>query len=291
MKKSKFPYMVLIPMLLLLTVFVVIPIIASFAISFMDYNPLRQSGNVFVGFKNYSALFSDARYKASLVNTLYYVLAMVTINICVTLVTAAILCSLESNKWRSLFRTFFFMPCVAPLAAISVVWQKSLFGLKGGFNMMIKALGGRAIDWLGNPAMIMPSIILLSLWAEVGYNTILFISGIQGIPGDYYEAAEIDGAGPVRRFFDITLPLLRRTFIFVSSMTFISQFQAFAQFAILTSGGGAGYSGQVLSTYIYYQGFAQKEMGYASAISVTLFIMILIVTLIQQRFNRVDWGY
>lgn len=291
MKKSKFPYYVLIPMLALLTLFIVIPIVASFAISFMDYNPLRQTGNRFVGFQNYLSLLSDARYIKALGNTFYYVFVMVVINLCVTLVTAALLCSLRSNKWRSLFRTLFFMPCVAPLAAVSVVWQKSLFGLKGSFNMLIKMFGGKAIDWLGNASMVMLSILLLSLWADVGYNTVLFISGIQSIPGDYYEAAEIDGAGAIRRFFSITLPLLRRTFIFVSCMTLISQFQAFPQFEILAAGGGPNYAGEVLSTYIYYEGFTIKDMGYASAISVTLFLIIMVVTLIQQRFNRVDWGY
>jgi multiple sugar transport system permease protein/raffinose/stachyose/melibiose transport system permease protein len=126
----------------------------------------------------------------------------------------------------------------------------------------------------------------------VGYNIILFIAGIQGIPDDFYEAAQIDGAGPVKRFFMITMPLLARTLAFVVAMTFISQFQAFAQFSIMTNdGGGAGRAGYVLSTYIYNTGFKNKDMGYASTVSLALFALIMIVTVAQRRINRVDWGY
>ena len=292
MKKSKFPYLVLTPLLLLLVVFIVAPIIASFVISFMDYSPLRETGNRFVGFDNFRALFTDELYSASLKNTLYYVFVFVVINLALTLVTSALLCALSSNKWRSAFRTAFFMPCVAPLVAVTVVWQKCLFPAKGGaLNMILGKLGVPPLDWVGNASTLMMSILILSLWADVGYNTVLFIAGMQGIPRDYYEAAEIDGAGSIRRFFSITMPLLARTFSFVCIMTIISQFQAFAQFSILAPTGGPSRSAYVLGTYIYREGFVQHDMGYASAISVTLFLIMLVITLIQQRLNRVDWRY
>lgn len=292
LKNTKFPYFVLIPMLLCLTVFVIVPIIGSFVIAFFDYNPLRQDGgNAFVGWQNFKTLLSDELFHTSLRNTLYYVLVMVSINICVTLVVAQVLCSLRSNKWRSLFRTSFFLPCVAPLAAVSIVWVKSIFTTRGGLNMLLGIFGVDAINWLGNAATLMPAIIILSLWADVGYNIVLFIAGIQGIPEDCFEAAAIDGAGPVRRFFQITLPLLGRTLTFVIVMTLISQFQAFAQFSIIAADGGPGRAGYVLSTYIYNIGFKQKDMGYASAVSVALFLIIMVVTIIQRRMNRVDWGY
>lgn len=292
MKKTKFPYLVLTPMLFLLVVFVIIPIIGSFVIAFFDYNPLRLSGgNAYIGLRNFQNLLSDGIFHQVLLNTLYYVFVMVFINLCVTLVIAQALCTLQSNKWRSLFRVNFFMPCIAPLAAVAIVWTKSIFTTRGGLNMILGLFNIPAVNWLGNASTLMPSILILSLWADVGYNIILFIAGIQGIPDDFYEAAEIDGANPVQRFFKITLPLLARTLAFVIAMTFISQFQAFAQFAVSAVNGGAGRAGYVMSTYIYDVGFKIKDMGYASAISIVLFLLILVVTLAQRRSNRVDWGY
>lgn len=291
MKKSKFPYLVLAPMLFLLFLFVAVPIVGSFVIAFFDYNPLRATGNQFVGFQNFTALLSSEMFHKTLLNTLYYVFVMVGINLCFTLVVAQALCALTSNKWRSLFRVNFFMPCVAPLAAVAIVWQRTILNTKGGgLNMALGLLGVQPINWTG-AAMLMPSLILLSLWADVGYNIILFIAGIQGIPDDFFEAAQIDGANAVQRFFKLTLPLLGRTLAFVVAMTFISQFQAFAQFSIIAKEGGPSRAGYVLSTYIYNIGFKVKDMGYASAISLALFALILLVTLAQRRLNRIDWGY
>ena len=292
MKKSKFPYFVLIPMLFLLFLFVAVPIVGSFVIAFFDYNPLRRGvGDQFIGFHNFVTLFRDDMFHTVLFNTLYYVFVMVGINLCMTLVIAQVLCGLTSNKWRSLFRVNFFMPCVAPLAAVAIVWNRTILVTKGGgLNMLLGLFGVQAINWTG-AAMLMPSLIILSLWADVGYNIILFIAGIQGIPDDYYEAAQIDGANVVQRFFKLTLPLLGRTLAFVVAMTFVSQFQAFAQFTIIAREGGPGRAGYVLSTYIYNMGFRVKDMGYASAVSLALFALIMVVTVAQRRLNRVDWGY
>lgn len=292
MKRSSFPYFVLVPMLALLLLFVIAPIVGSFVIAFFDYNPLRTAGNNhFIGFQNFQTLLHNDLFGKSLVNTLYYVGVMVGINLVFTLLIAWALSSLRSNKWRSLFRINFFMPCVAPLAAVAIIWQRSLFTTRGGLNMLLAPLGVPAVNWLGTASTLMPSMILLSLWADVGYNIVLFIAGIQCIPDDFLEAAEIDGAGPITRFFRITFPLLGRTFAFILAMTLISQFQAFVQFSIIALDGGPGRAGYVLSTYIYDVGFKIKDMGYASAISIALFVLIMAVTLAQERLGRVDWGY
>lgn len=291
MKHSKFPYFVLIPLLLLMFVFIVLPIIGSFVISFMDYNPLRAEGNCFVGFKNYARLFTDNLFSKSFVNTMVFVLSMTVLNLVMTLIVAQLLAGLQSGHWRSFFRVTFFMPCVAPLAAVAIVWQRCILPVKGGLlNMGLTVLGLSAVNWLDTQHL-MFALIMLSLWADVGYNIVLFTSGIEGIPTNYFEAAEIDGAGPIRRFFSITLPLLNRTFTFVSITTVISYFQAFAQFSIVAKGGGSGYAGYVMSTYIYDMGFVNKDMGYASALSVVLFMVIMVFTLIQRRATKVDWGY
>ncbi len=292
MKKTIFPYVVLAPMMLLLFVFLVLPILGSFVIALFKYNPLNETGNTFIGFENFRRLAADELFSISFVNTLIYVFIMVGVNLVITLLFAQLLTSLSSNKWRSLFRVLLFMPCVAPLAAVSVIWSKGIFPVKGGLlNKLLSYVGVAPINWLGNPSTLMPALLILSLWADIGYNIILFISGLQSIPLDYMDAAQIDGAGPIRRFFSITFPLLGRTFSYVTAMTLISQFQAFAQFAIVAPNGGIGRRGYVLSTYIYDMGFRNKDMGYASAVSLVLFFVILIVTLVQQRLNRVDWGY
>jgi len=144
---------------------------------------------------------------------------------------------------------------------------------------------------MGDSTMLMPALILFTVWADMGYNTVLLTAGAEGIPHDLYEAANIDGAGPLWRFFKITVPLLGRVMMFIIPMTLISHFQMFAQFEIMARNGGPSRAGQVLTTYIYYSGFRAKDLGYASAISVTLFLMILIITTVQRRISRIDWEY
>lgn len=291
MKNKRFAAWVLIPALGLLTLFVVVPIAGSFFYSFFDYNPLR-AVNDFLGLDNYIRLFKDPDFLKSLRNTLIFVFVTVFINIALTLVLSQFIAGVKRKWLRNIFLVAIFLPCVAPVANSAVVWSRTLFPApKGLLDMIISMLGGAPINWVGDPLKLLPSLILFTVWVDIGYNTILFTAGTEGIPHDFYEAAQIDGAGPFTRFFKITLPLLGRTLSFVVAMTLVSHFQMFAQFAVLASNGGPGKAGQVLTTMIYYTGFQAKDMGYASAISVVLFLIILVVTIVQQRLNRVDWGY
>ena len=291
MKNNRFVAVVLIPALLLLTLFIVVPIVASFVISLYDYNPLR-AHNIFLGFGNYKRLLNDQVFLRTLRNTLVFVSVTVTINIALTLVLSQCISGIRRKALRNLVLAAIFLPCVAPIANSAVVWHRSLFPTRGGlFNTFVTFFGGESINWIGNPLMLMPALILFTVWVDIGYNTVLFTAGMEGIPKDFYEAADIDGVGVFRRFFKITFPLLGRTFSFVSVMTVISHFQMFAQFEILARDGGAGKAGQVLTTFIYYTGFKAKDMGYASTISVALFIVILLITVVQRRLNRIDWEY
>lgn len=233
----------------------------------------------------------------SLKNTVFFVVVTVTLNIVLTLLIAQVISSMRSNKTRSFLRVVFFMPVVAPLAASSLVWKQMYANKYGLFNNILRHFGLPAQNWLGDPAWLLPAIILFTLWADIGYNIVIFSAGLDGIPQDFIEAAAIDGAGPVKRFFSITLPLLGRTTAFVITMTLISHFQMFAQFEILgrssanPNGGGPNNVGMVLTLDIYKEAFKYKDMGYASAIAFVLFLIIMIVTAISQRLNRVDWGY
>ncbi|MCL2035382.1 MAG: sugar ABC transporter permease [Oscillospiraceae bacterium] len=291
MKNNRFVAIVLVPALTLLTLFVIIPIMGSFFFSLFDYNPLRNQ-NHFLGLGNYARLLQDSTYIKSFQNTLIFVFVTVAINIALTLVLGQFISGVKRRWLRNLFLVAIFLPCVAPVANSAVVWSRSMYPTKGGLiNVLLMALDITPVNWVGSPLMLMPALIIFTIWVDIGYNTVLFTAGIDGIPKDFYEAADIDGAGHIIRFFKITLPLLGRTFSFVTAMTIISHFQMFAQFEIMARDGGPGKAGQVLTTYIYYSGFKAKDMGYASAISVTLFLLILAVTLVQQRLNRVDWGY
>lgn len=291
MKNTRFSRLVLIPIFIHLTVFMIGPIIFGLGISFFDYNPLREV-NTFVGFSNFQRLLSDKDFITALGNTLFFVFITVALNISISLLLANFISSLRSNKLRGFFRMIFFLPCVAPLVASSVVWGRSILPTSSGLlNIILTSLGLSEVNWLGDPNVVMWSIILFTLWADIGYNVILFSAGMDGIPKDYYEAADIDGANDVQKFTKITIPLLGRTFAFVTLMTLISHFQMFAQFATMVLKDGPQNSGLVLTRYIYKVAFELKDLGYASAIAAVLFIIILVITLVQQRVNKVDWEY
>ncbi|MCE5235123.1 MAG: sugar ABC transporter permease [Clostridiaceae bacterium] len=293
MKKSnrKFLLIVLVPAFLQIFLFLLLPIFGTGAISFMEYNPLQRD-NRFVGLQNYAALLRDGTFFVALKNTLVFTFVTVALNLAISLATATLISQLKSNKSRSFFRMIVFLPCMAPLVASSVVWARSIYQTKGGLaNAILILFGGEAISWIGDARYLMLSVVIFTIWADIGYNTILFSAGIDGIPEELYQAAQLDGAGRWRAFSKITLPLLGRTMTFVSLMTLISHFQMFAQFNVLALKDGPQNSGLVLTSYIYKTAFIYKEMGYAAAISMALLLIIVIVTIVQQRFSRVDWEY
>jgi len=290
-KNRKFICGVMVPAYIEVAIFMLIPILGTIAISFMDYSPLRKT-NIFVGLKNYEKLLHDGSFWIALKNTIVFTVVAVILNIIVSLTLATLISQLKSNKTRSFFRMMVFLPCIAPLVASSIVWQKTLLSSRNGlFNVVLNALGKSAISWVGDAKYLMMSVIIFTIWADVGYNTILFCAGIDGIPQDVYEAAGIDGAGRWKTFRRITLPLLGRTMTFVTLMTLISYFQMFAQFTVLAFKDGPQQSGLVLTSYIYNTAFEYKEMGYAAAISVVLFFIIMIVSIIQKKFEKIDWEY
>jgi multiple sugar transport system permease protein len=291
LKNNKFVFAVLFPIFALITIFLVVPLVYGLAISFFDYNPLRQV-NPFIGLSNYSKLFQDELFYKATTNTLFFVFVTVALNIMITLLLAQFITVLPSNKIRSFFRTMFFLPCVAPLVAASTVWGGNIYSTRYGIlNTILSSFNLPRINFLGDASLVMYSLIVFTLWADFGYNTVLFSAGLDSIPTEFNDAGKIDGAGPVQRFLYITFPLLNRTFVFVTIMTLISHFQMFVQFMVLAQRGGPNNASTVLTLYVYKLGFINKDMGYASTVALVLFIMIMVITLIQRRLNRVDWGY
>lgn len=291
MKDKKFVYGILIPCFLLLFIFCVFPLFYGLGISLFDYNPVRQE-NPFIGLLNYTALLEDGDFKDALIHTLAYVVIAVTLNIIFTLTIAQFITSLPGKKMKTLFRTVFFIPCIAPIAGTAVVWKNGLLYKNGGtFNSILNHFGIGSVDWMASTVAVIGVIILFTLWADMGYNIVLFCAGLEGIPKTFDEAAMIDGATPLQRFLKIKLPLLGRTFTFVLMQTIISYFQMFAQFKIIAENQSGMDYGSVLTTEIYEQSFEKYNMGYASAIATVLFVIVFIVSMVQKRVTRVDWSY
>jgi len=193
MKDRKFIMAVLIPICVYVSIFILLPILGSFGISFMQYNPLLDN-NKFIGLTNFSRLLKDELFFKALTNTLVFVVITVTVNLILSLGISYFITTFKSNKLKSFFRAMFFLPCVAPMAASAVVWGKSIYPTRSGLaNMIIDSIGGGKINWLGDPDILMISIIVFTIWADIGFNIILFGAGMDGIPDTFYEAAKVDG--------------------------------------------------------------------------------------------------
>ena len=291
MKNKKFIWAVMFPAMAHMCIFIIAPIIIGLVISFFHYNPLS-SDNYFVGLENFARLAGDDEFLIALRNTFIFVLVTVCLNIFTALLIAQCISWFKSNKVRSLFRMIFFLPCIASQAATAVVFSRSIYPTTtGSLNVILNAIGLPSVNWLGDPKVVMISLIIYTIWMDVGYNIILFSAGIDGIPAYVYEAADLDGASEWVKFRKITWPLLGRSFQFVIVQTLISHFQMFTQFAVLILKDGPKNSGLVLSRYIYKTAFEYKDMGYASAISLVLFVIIMILSLIEQKKSQVDWEY
>jgi multiple sugar transport system permease protein len=289
-QELRFIFFSLSPILLLFVVFMVIPIIWGIILSFYQYDPLAEQ-SPFIAFQNYAELWKDPVFIASLKATLIFVFVAVPANILITLPIASMITRVRNTWLRNTFRTLLFLPAIAPLSAASLIWSTMLrSGSDGLFNMVLNSFGQANVGWLTDEKTAMMSIIIMTLWADIAYNIIIFMAGLDAIPKVFYEAAELDGANGFQKFRYITLPLLQRTSLFILIMTVISYFQMFAQFQIMTKG-GPGDTTNVLAYSIYKTAFGYSRMGYASAMATILLIIILIIALIQLRVGRSQWEY
>lgn len=261
-------------------IFTIIPFLGSLVLSLFNW-PLVGSPS-FTGLSNWKKLlFHDPEFWPILGNTLYFAVAYVLGNLIVSLGLALWITS--NIKFKGFFRWVFFLPVVTPMVANAVVWRLLLTPDQGLVANIFRALtGGPGPSWLTDPRWAMPAVIIMSIWQGFGYNMIIFIAGIGGIPETVYEASKIDGANWWQRTTKITLPLLTPSIFFAVIMTIISSLQTFAQPFIMT-GGGPGHSTTTLVYYLYQHGFQGYEMGYASTIAWSLFAMILVVTFIQYQ--------
>ena len=278
----------LAPALALIGVFFFLPVAASLLLSVTDfdlYGIADPANTQFVGFDNYARLLKTPDFWLALRNTFYFAFVGGPLTIAVSL-GAALLLSSKLVRFKSFFRTIYFTPFVTTLVAVAIVWKYLYHTRYGLFNYALGALGIEPIDWLGDPRFAMPAIILLAVWKNFGYNMIIFVAGLQGIPEELYEAARIDGAGPWQQFRYITIPMLAPTFLFVGIVTAIGYFQLFAEPYVMTPDGGPLDSTLSVVMLMYEQGFRWWNMGYAAAVAFVLFAIIAVATAIQFRLQK-----
>jgi len=280
-------WLFLAPALAVIGVFFFVPVVASLALSFTDFDlyAIADPRNArFVGLHNYAALLHTPVFWTALENTVYFVAVGAPLSVLVSLATA-LLVNARLVRFRAFFRAAYFAPFVTTLVAVAIVWRYLYQPRYGLLNAVLGTVGLGPIDWLGDPRWAMPAIILLAVWKNFGYSMLIFIAGLQRIPGELYEAAELDGAGAWARFRYVTLPLLAPTFLFVGIITAIGYFQLFAEPYVMTQGGPLK-STLSMVLYMYEEGFRWWRLGSAAAVAVVLFVIILGCTLLQLRVQR-----
>ena len=293
--KQKYSYLFIAPAVVLFGIFVFIPVLASFFLSFTKYNILTHSR--WVGLDNYYQIFfHDPRFWKALRNTVVYTLGVVPLSISIALSLAVAID--QKIKFKNFYKSMFFMPIITSVIAYSIIWRWLFAGEKYGLiNHLLIKIGSRPVDWLINPNSILPTIMIVAIWGGLGYNMFILLAGLQTIPQVFYDAAEVDGASSWQKFWYVTLPLLRPTLLFVLIMSVINSFQVFEQAYIMTAGTSEGVGGVLdsaltLVSYLYEKGFQRFEMGYASALAYILFGIIFLVTLINIRLvntRRVEY--
>jgi multiple sugar transport system permease protein len=275
------------PALGVLVVFFFAPVATALLLSFTDFDiyAVASYDNArFVGLANYDSLIRNPVFWKALGNTFYFAFVGGPLTIAVSL-GAAMLLNARLVRFQGVFRTIFFAPVVTTLVAVAIVWRYLYHPRYGLLNYGLEFVGVGPVDWLGDPRWAMPAIILLAVWKNFGYNMIVFVAGLQSIPLDLYEAAELDGAGSWHRFRHVTLPMLAPTFLFVTIITMIGYLQLFAEPYVMTQGGPLQSTLSVV-LLMYEQGFRWWNIGYAAAIAFALFVVIFAVTLVQLRLQR-----
>ncbi len=271
----------LLPSLLVLGVFNFYPIGVVFKLSFFKWDNLSKV-KTFIGLDNYLTLLQSDRFWNSLTVTFEYTVVVTVISIALGLILAVLLNNrflLGKSAWRSMF----FLPVVTPTVAAAMVWIL-LFNPGFGFvNVALRALGIQGLNWLADKTWALPTVMSLGIWRRLGFTLILYLAALQGLSKDYYESAEVDGASGLQRFFYITVPLLRSTTIMLVILGVIDSFLVFDQVMVLTRGGPANAT-EVIGMFMYSNSFSLFKLGYGSAISVVMFLVVAFFTLMQWRF-------
>jgi ABC-type sugar transport system permease subunit len=270
------------PALALIAVFTFFPIVYGLVLSFYRWDMMSPQPR-YLGFANYSNLLSSSEFWHSLFVTGYYLAGTVPLTMALGLALALAL----NRQFRgvAIFRLIFYSPLVASTVAVAVIWLWMYDPINGILNYFLIILGFEPLKWLSSPATAMPSIILMDIWRYVGYDMILFLAGLQGIPHHLYEAIEVDGGGRWAKFRYVTWPLLAPTTFFILVISIINRFKIFATIHTMTKGGPAEAT-EVIVYYLYEQAFQHFKIGYAFAVAYILFVIMFALTLIQWQIGK-----
>jgi multiple sugar transport system permease protein len=278
-------YLFVLPNFIGVLVFILVPLIISLVMVFMDWDYLQgMAGIQWVWLDNFLQLVHDELFWKSLENNVIFTGITVPAAMLLGLIIAVILNQFVYLK--NFLRVLFFLPYVSSIVAISIVWSVLYNPTQGPINQFLKSLGVEQLPgWLASQHWALPAIMIMVVWTYTGYTMVLYMAGIQGISKDLYEAADIDGATKFRQFFNITMPMLKPTSFLIAVTLVIATFQVFAAVSVMTKGGPLN-STMVLSYYIYVQAFQYYKVGYAAAMSWVLFMIIFIITMIQWKAQK-----
>jgi multiple sugar transport system permease protein len=276
----KWAYMMIAPTIIGLLILNIYPFFLSIYMSFTNASVSGKSGD-FIGLANYKEMFADSNLWQATWNTIFFVILSVPVGIFLALLLGTMLNA--KIKGRDAFRAIFFLPMVVAPAAISMVWKwlyNTQFGL---INQVLGALGvHEKINWISNPSLALPSVALVAIWSSIGYDVIMILAGLQNIPASYYEAADIDGATPLAKFFHITIPMVSPTLFFVLMMRLMAALKQFdLVYMMITDTNPAYKQSQTLMTMFYRASFTNYRIGYASSIVIWTFLIIVLFTILQ----------
>ena len=281
-EKWLYAYAFIAPIVVAFSVFRIFPSIETLIFSFYNVNIVTKKF-IPVGIKNFKNLLNDPSFLLSFKNTFLFAAAVVVVATLLGLILASLFNS--RIRFAGVFRAVYFAPYITSTVAAAVVWGFLYDPTFGLFNSLLKMVGLAPRGWIASTKDALPSVVIFSIWKTIGYNIVIYIASIQNIPDIYYEAATIDGAGPLTKFFKITMPLLASTTLFIVIYNTILALQAFDQVFVLTAGGPAEAS-TVVVLQIYKQAFLNYRFGYASAMAFVLFLFLLGITLLQFKIGR-----
>jgi multiple sugar transport system permease protein len=274
--------LMLLPAAVLMITFLLIPIGLTFVLAFTNARLISPEPAKFIGVGNFTRLFENATFWKSLGNTVLFAVVIVPIQSAVALGLAVLI----NTRMRGVnfFRTVYFLPVVTSMVVVSMLWL-FMYQPNGLINALLAKVGIQGPDWLGDPHWALVALILMSIWQACGFHMVIWLSGLQTIPGELYEAASLDGASRWQQFAHVTWPGLRQTAIFILITITIAAFSLFTQVNIMTQGGPLDSTSTVVFMAVR-TGFQQQQTGYASAISLVFFVIVLAVSLIQRYLTR-----
>lgn len=284
MWRERSAYLFIAPGFIIFAIFTVIALIFAFYLTFHEWSIISPT-KPFVGLDNYREILKDPDFRTSVFNTAYFTLGSVPLSMAIGLFLALLLN--QPIRFVGLFRTMYFLPVVTPFVVTAILWKWLYNGEFGLFNyyLLKTHLIDQPLLWLSSQNLAMPAVILMSIWSGVGFSMVIYLAGLQAIPEELYESAKLDGAGPLQRLWYITVPMLAPTSLFLLVIGVISSMQIFTQIYIMTSGGPVNKTTTVVY-YIYEWIFKFYDLGYASTVSMGLFVLLLGMTVLQLRLYR-----